>query len=130
MKTPSVNLKEALAEIKAVFQKHDIAGLVVLHEPDVSLHGEWITPTWSAADWIRVEGREALNVRLSLADFDGDAALRRRLLANTLNMALHFRRHCTKIAADLSSLLVQISDDQDYRDFVEKDGEFLEDWEH
>lgn len=44
-------LKEAMAEIRAICRKHDIASYITLVSKTHSEFGLEITPTWSAAYW-------------------------------------------------------------------------------
>ena len=54
----SDKLKEAMAEINGVLIKHDIAGVVVLHEPGFSEFRVRVDPSWSVARFESQEGQE------------------------------------------------------------------------
>ena len=45
----SPKLKNAMAEIKAILEKHDIAGAIVLHEPGFGEHLIRLDPSYSSA---------------------------------------------------------------------------------
>lgn len=86
----SPRLKEIMAEIKAVLDKHDIAGYVVLHEPGFSEYLLSIEPTWSAMclesnSHGRVIGAR---VRARRKDF-ATAEAQRQTIENTLNLLTH-----------------------------------------
>lgn len=84
-------LKEAMAEIKAVLSKHDIAGYVVLQTPGFSEFVLGISPTWSA---LRLErnpetGKTHMRFKCSKEDFNS-AEEQRQCLENTVNLLAHF----------------------------------------
>lgn len=78
-------LKIARAEIEAVLQKHDLAGVVVLHTPGMSEFFYSITPSYSVC-WVD-EKSQILRLK-SVRDRDhaGDAAEQLRDQAATANM--------------------------------------------
>lgn len=59
-------LKEAMAEIKAVMQRHDIAGAITLVSPYASEFLYHIDPSWSVAFF---EGSDRLRIRARAEDF-------------------------------------------------------------
>ena len=52
----SPKLKNAMEEIKQILNKHDIAGLIVLHEPGYGEHYIKINPSYSALEFKNREG--------------------------------------------------------------------------
>lgn len=50
----SPKLRQAMAEIKAVLEKHDIAGLVVLHTPGYGEHLIKLDPSYSSLNKVQV----------------------------------------------------------------------------
>ena len=90
----SPKLRTAIAEIKQILKKHDIAGVVVLH--DKTGHGEYlneITPSYSCLN-IAANGEVRLQARLK--DFDGNKLKMRQKITATANM--------TQVLADLVGL--------------------------
>ena len=77
-------LKMAMNEIRGILAKHDIAGLVVLHNPPG--HTEYmlqLSPSWSCA---KIEG-EAVRVRARIQeDFNGDRKAWTKKVTETLGM--------------------------------------------
>jgi hypothetical protein len=79
----SPKLKKAMNEIKFILQKHDIAGVVVLHTPG---HGEelcHLTPTYSCAN---LHANGELRFKAKAADFGGDTKKRDQKITDTSNM--------------------------------------------
>ena len=84
----SPKLKKAMEEIKAVLDKHDIAGSIVLHTPG---HGEFlmkINPSYSCAFIDHLPGgQQGIRFRSRLQeDHQGDAAKRHKAQEDTANM--------------------------------------------
>jgi hypothetical protein len=83
----SPKLKEAMAEIKAVLKKHDIAAHVLLHEPGYSEYLNAIEPSWSLIrivdDGIRVRSK-------LLEDFGGDKEAQHKASEATASLIRHF----------------------------------------
>jgi hypothetical protein len=83
----SPKLKNAAEEIKAILEKHDIAGHVVLHTPG---HGEYFTkldPSYSCAFFDMTPGKEGIRFRARLQeDYKGDSAKRQKAVTDTSNM--------------------------------------------
>lgn len=85
----SPKLKTAMSEIKAIMQKHDIAGVVILHTDTgtgqcFAEHHLSIDPTYSVA---KFERPDYVRFRAKLIeDFNGNKRLMERKLASTANM--------------------------------------------
>lgn len=83
----SSKLKEAMAEIKAILTKHDIAGHVLLQEPGFSEYLMAIEPSWSV---LRVVNN-GIRIRSKLQDdFDGDRAAKLAADQASANLVRHF----------------------------------------
>jgi hypothetical protein len=82
----SPKLKGAMAEIKEILDKHDIAGFIVLHEVGFSEFMLKIDPSYSCAFF---EGDDCLRVKAKAADYAGGASERDIKLADTSNMLHH-----------------------------------------
>lgn len=91
----SPKLKAAMEEIKAILRKHDIAGVVALHTPEIisgvdgaSGAGEYLlqlTPTYSAVEW--TPDRSGFIIKGNkFKHYGGDAKIRDKKLRDTLNM--------------------------------------------
>lgn len=84
----SPKLKEAMAEIKAILTRHDIAGHVLLHEPSFSEFLLAIDPSWSI---LRIQGNNMIRVRSNLQeDYGGDVEAQHRDAVATANLVRHF----------------------------------------
>jgi hypothetical protein len=75
-------LKDARAEIEAVFKKHDIAGFAVLHAPGWSEEFWTIWPSYS----VLVGDFPAIRIKSKAVDYAGDTAKQLRDQANTAQM--------------------------------------------
>jgi hypothetical protein len=79
----SPKLKNAMAEISEVLKKHDIAGMVILHEPGHAEFNLRIDPSYSCA---KMNGNE-MRVRAKLQeDFNGDKEAWTEKITDTVNM--------------------------------------------
>ena len=76
----SPKLKKAMAEIKTILSNHDIAGVVVLHEPGFSEYMMKIDPSYSVAKL----NNEGIRVRTKGSGLS--AAQKRKKLSDTSNM--------------------------------------------
>lgn len=76
-----------MAEIKAVLNKYDIAGFVVIHTPGHSEYLNHCVTSYSCAT-VTPEG-----VRLRLKEAEVGKEKARKLAADTCNMVIHFARH-------------------------------------
>lgn len=89
----SPKLKKAAAEIKDILDKHDIAGIVVLHTPG---HGEFLTKidtSYSCAFIDHTPGKEGIRVRTRLQeDYGGNSKKRNDSQRDTMNM-FHILSH-------------------------------------
>jgi hypothetical protein len=82
----SPKLKEAMAEIKAIIIKHDIAAHVLLHEPGFSEYLLEIEPCWSI---LKLE-KKGIRIRSKLEDFAGDRDAQRKASEDTTSLIRHF----------------------------------------
>lgn len=86
-------LKEAMAEIRSICRKHDIAAYCALVSPTHSEFGLEITPTWSAAYWEnKNEGK--LRFRVKQAEVGKENA--RILIELTCHMVYQIRDLCAQ----------------------------------
>lgn len=88
MSNDSPRLKEIMAEIKAVLEKHDVAGYVLLHEPGFSEHIIGVTPTWATLRYSENKDGIGLSMRARKEDYKS-AAEQQEAIANTVNMVAH-----------------------------------------
>jgi hypothetical protein len=79
----SPKLKKAVAEIKEILMKYDIAGIVTVHTPGFSEYINHISPTYSCASLDDLSGR--LELRAKKEHFK-NAIDRNNSLAGTANM--------------------------------------------
>lgn len=87
----SPKLKKATEEISKILEKHDIAGMIVLHTPGHSEYLLKIDPSYSCA---QLSG-DGLRVRARLKeDFNGDVAKFTQVKTDTSNM-LELLSHTT-----------------------------------
>lgn len=77
-------LKKAMEEIKAILDKYDCAGLVVLHKPGNSEYLMKLNPSYSCAFVDDASG--GIRVRAKKADYVGKEKERDQKLADTSNM--------------------------------------------
>lgn len=89
-------LKRARIEIEAVLQRHDLAGVVVLHTPGMSEFFYQITPSYSVC-WI--EEPNYLRVKSLAAHYAGDTAAQMRDQAATANMTAALATELGKAAS-------------------------------
>lgn len=94
-------LKIAIEEIKAILQKHDIAGMVVIHTPGFAEFMLEISPSYSCA---RMEG-PGIRFRAKKSDFNGDAKARDQKISDTTNM-LH---NISQMGGNASLQLLEMS---------------------
>lgn len=97
----SPKLKEAMAEINQILEKHDIAGAVVLHEIGFSEFLFKIDPSYSCCFF---EGN-MLRIRARAADYAGGASERNQKIADTSNM-LH---HLSETGSHIRETIVELS---------------------
>jgi hypothetical protein len=102
----SPKLKIAMEEIKAILDKHDIAAVVVLHEPSFIECLTRINPSYSCASF--TEKEEGIRVRAKLEDFGGDQEIRNQKLADTANMLHNLSMVGMKICYDVGQVSVQV----------------------
>lgn len=82
----SEKLKLAMAEIKAILEREDIAAHVVLYHEHLSEYLLKIDPSWSVAYF----ENEGIRFRSKLADFDGDRAKQQEATTVSVGMLRHF----------------------------------------
>ncbi|MDO8778886.1 MAG: hypothetical protein Q7K57_61240 [Burkholderiaceae bacterium] len=98
-------LKDARAEIEAVFKKHDIAGFVSLHAPG---WGEVFWSMWPSYS-ILVGDFPSIRIKSKLADYGGDVAKQVADQEATANMAHHLGMSLSQFGMqflDISTALV------------------------
>lgn len=86
-------LKEAMAEIRGICKKHDIAGYITLVSETHSEFGLEITPTWSAAHW-EDKTQGALRFRVKEAEVGKEKA--KKLTELTCHMIYQIRDLCAQ----------------------------------
>lgn len=79
-------LKNAMAEIKAILDKHDIGGLIILHIPGHGEHLIKIDPSYSCAFIDNTPGIQGVRVRAKLSDYSGDSLKLKNKVEDTVNM--------------------------------------------
>ena len=93
---PDPKLKTAMAEIKAVLTKYDIAGVVVLASESHMEYLNHVVASWSCAT-IEQSGRNVLvRVRAKREDFPSKEA-QRKCVSDTIGMIMGFadaQEHC------------------------------------
>lgn len=94
-------LKKAIAEIKTILDREDIAGCVILHAPQFSEFLLKIDPSYSCA---RFEG-DHLRVKAKLKeDFNGDKIAWEQKVRDTSNMLHHLSGITGKTAISLHQI--------------------------
>lgn len=78
----NIKLKIVMDEIKRTLEKHDVAGLVVLHTPGHSEYLLHINTTYSCA---KLESG-GIRIKALKSDYGGDTERRDRKVADTSNM--------------------------------------------
>lgn len=101
----SPKLKKATEEIKQILLKHDIAANVILHTPGYSEYLLHITPTYSCA-WLE---NDMIRFRARKADYNGNAMIRDKKIADTLNML----RLLSDTAGKNALALINVADEFD-----------------
>jgi hypothetical protein len=81
----SPKLKKAMEEIKQVFSKYDLGGIVVIHEPGFSEYLYKIDPSYSAAKLM--DGGVRITARAE--QYGGDKEKRNKAIADTSNLLMH-----------------------------------------
>lgn len=79
----SPKLKRVMAQIKAILDAEDVAGLVVLHTPGYSEYLQNLTPSYSCMKW---EQGGRVRFLSKLSDYNGNAAAKRKKEEDTSNM--------------------------------------------
>lgn len=79
-----------MEEIKAILDKYDIAGFVVLHTPPFSEHYLKINPSYSCARFEELADGTAIRFKAKLQeDFQGDKVACHKKVTDTINMFDH-----------------------------------------
>jgi len=94
-------LKQAMAQIQAVLDEHDIGGYVLLYKEHQSEYLIAVEPSWSVMHW---QG-EDIRFKSELADFAGDEAKQRAHTEWTVGMLRHFADLCWQHAEIFEVLL-------------------------
>lgn len=97
----SPKLKEAMAEIKTVLEKHDIAAYVVLYENHLSEFLLKIDPSWGLC---RFEG-QGIRFRSKLTEFDGNREAQKNATEVSIGMFRHFADCCHRDGANFERML-------------------------
>jgi len=106
---PDPKLKIAAAEIEAILQKHDIAGIVMLQSPSHLEYIMAIAPSWSCC-WIEDygNGAKAMRVKAKREDFPSKAA-HVEALGNSIGMILGFTDCCESMRRNLAAVAETIA---------------------
>lgn len=99
----NAELKKPLAEIKAILDKHDLAGIVVVANRTHTDYVLNITPTWTCARW---EG-EILRIRALRKDFSSKEE-QRKVVAATAGMLMGMIDTHQRIKDSLTSVVMAI----------------------
>ena len=86
-------LKEAMAEIRSVCTKHDIAGYITLVSKIHSEFGLEVTPSWSAAYW-EDKAKGQLRMKVKTSEVGRDRA--KEMLQLTCHMVYQIRDLCAQ----------------------------------
>jgi hypothetical protein len=78
----SPKLKKAMAEIKDILSKHDIAGMIVIAEPGFSELLNKLDPTFSC---IKVNG-DSIRFKSKITDYNGDKAAQVKQITESINI--------------------------------------------
>jgi len=109
----SPKLKEAMAEIKAILTKHDIAGHVLLHEPGFSEYLLAISPSWSLLKQHIDGDGVGVQIRSKLEDFGCDVEAQHRANEATVNLVHHFAKMLMMDAGIFAGLYDKLEDHWD-----------------
>lgn len=89
-KSYSHKLKAVMAEIVSILERHDIAGIIMLHEPGFSEFLTRVDPSWSIARLEETPQGLGLRLRSKLEEYGGDRERQQREAEATVNMLVHF----------------------------------------
>lgn len=78
----SPKLKVAMAEINAIIEKHDIGGMVILHEPGFAEFKLNLSPSYSA---VKTNGDE-IRLKSNAEMFGGDKEKQMKVLEDSINL--------------------------------------------
>lgn len=84
----SPKLKKAMEEIKEVLKKHDIGGIVCLHNPGFQEYVNHLNPSYSAMTLTENESR--FQIKGHRKHYFNNTEMRDQKLADTKNMVDHF----------------------------------------
>jgi len=123
----SPKLKEAMAEIKAVLEKHDIAGYVVLYENHLQEFLLKIDPSWSLCFFEEKDDKVGIRFRSKLADFGGDRAAQKNATEVSTGMLRHFADACLRDARIFEMVLSMLAE---HFEITHTGGKLRPDWKH
>jgi len=102
----SDKLKAAMAEIKVIVQRYDIAANVQLYEDHLSEVLLRVDASWSVA---RFTGDGKLHIHAKAADFDGDKAAQQRAVELTVGMFTHFYDAAERDLMNMQSVITLLA---------------------
>jgi hypothetical protein len=94
----SPKLRMALEEMKAIFEKYDVAGIGILYEPGFSEYDINIGPSWSV---VGINDSHKLQFNPPLEDPKNPNASKAKI-AETVNMLANLRLGCTRLMMTLT----------------------------
>lgn len=100
--------EQAIAEIKAILEKHDLAGLVIVVGPDHAAFLRQIAPSWSCARMEQLPEGAAVRVRSKREDY-GSLADQKKAVEQTAGMFLAFMNWMHETAEDMEAIVRMIS---------------------
>jgi hypothetical protein len=118
---PDPKLKTAAAEIEAILQRHDIAGIIMLNS---LTHMEFlmcIAPSWSCC-WIedRGEAGKVMRVKALRADYPSKEA-HSDTLKNTVGMIMGFVDCCESMTRNLTAVAEAIARKVEFSHFTREE---------
>lgn len=105
-------LKAAIAEIIAVLEKYDIAGITILQS---KTHGEWlnhITASWACTKMEMDGTHEALRIQAKLSDYPSREAWV-EAIRKTVSMIFGMRDGAKRIEDNMNGLIDALGGDMD-----------------
>ena len=103
---PDPILDTAAQEIKAVLDRHDLAGVLVLHSRESILHMHAISPTWSCA-WIDEIGE--FHIRALPVDFPSEDH-RQATVERTITMLFGLSSQTDHVAQSLQQIKAMLAE--------------------
>jgi hypothetical protein len=108
-------LQKAIAEIKDILLKYDIAGVVVVHTPGYSGFLNHITTSYSCA----FEEPTGIRVKASIEQY-GSKEKRDQMLGNTVNMLIGFREESKRILFQNTELINKLKEVMDIKENIQE----------